>query len=365
MLVICPYPEGVAAGQRLKYEQYLDEWRANGWQIDTSCYMDMPMWEIVFKPGNYAAKFLGVVRGHARRLCDLLRIGSYDLVYIHMWVTPVGTSIMERLTRLLAKRMIIDIEDNVLERQKVEKGEDPNRLVRWLKGPNKARYLVANADHVITASPFVNDACMELNKAKACTLIPPSVDTDRFVPANLYKNDHRIVVGWTGTFSSKVYLEGLEETLRELATRAPFTLKVIGNFDYELEGVEVESIRWTAEHEVRDLQTFDIGIYPLPMDDWVLGKAGLKTIQYMAFGLPSVSTNVGATPFVIKDRETGILVETPEQWRDALEDLILNAALRKKLGEAGRRSAVERFSLHAVGLAYGHVLKTVMGEPSA
>ena len=26
ILILCPYPEGKAAGQRLKYEQYLDEW---------------------------------------------------------------------------------------------------------------------------------------------------------------------------------------------------------------------------------------------------------------------------------------------------------------------------------------------------
>ena len=27
ILIICPYPEGQAAGQRLKYEQYFDYWK--------------------------------------------------------------------------------------------------------------------------------------------------------------------------------------------------------------------------------------------------------------------------------------------------------------------------------------------------
>ena len=33
MLVLCPYPHGVAAGQRLKFEQYYDDWRAAGWDV--------------------------------------------------------------------------------------------------------------------------------------------------------------------------------------------------------------------------------------------------------------------------------------------------------------------------------------------
>jgi len=30
IFVMCPFPQGVAAGQRLKYEQYFDHWRENG-----------------------------------------------------------------------------------------------------------------------------------------------------------------------------------------------------------------------------------------------------------------------------------------------------------------------------------------------
>lgn len=36
MLVICPFPVGVAAGQRLKYEQYFDDWRELRFDITVS-----------------------------------------------------------------------------------------------------------------------------------------------------------------------------------------------------------------------------------------------------------------------------------------------------------------------------------------
>ena len=359
--MLCPFPLGVAAGQRLKYEQYFDDWRDQGFDIEISCFMDIPLWNVVYAKGNYLAKGLGVLRGHLRRLRDMFGVSRYDLVYVFMWVTPFGTSLFERLTRRLAKRLVFDIEDNVLMGQSLPKENSLIDLIRLLKGPGKARYLVRTADHVITSSPVLTDFCMELNERRRCTYISSSIDTDRFLPVNPYSNDRPVTVGWTGTFSSKPYLDLLREVFRELAKRVPFKLKVIGNFDYELAGVELEVVRWTAEREVEDLQTFDIGVYPLQIDDWVLGKSGLKAIQYMAFGLPQVATEVGTTPLIITNDINGLLVTSPQEWLAALERLVRDAALRKRLGQAARQSAVKHYSTRSIASKYTDVLKSVVG----
>ena len=362
MLVLCPFPQGVAAGQRLKYEQYFDDWRAAGYDIDVSSFMDPALWAIVYKPGHYGAKIAGVLRGHLRRLRDLLRIGRYDLVYVFMWVTPFGTQMLERIVRAKAKAMIFDVEDNVLADLTLPKQYNPNALIQRLKGPAKVRYLIGEADQVITSSPFLNDFCLKLNCRKACTYISSSIDTDRFLPANRYSNDKPVTIGWTGTFSSKMYLDQLRGVFQALARRAPFKLKVIGNFEYELPGVDLEVVQWTKEREVADLQTFDIGVYPLPMDDWVLGKSGLKAIQYMAFGLPTVATEVGTTPLLISSGVNGILVKTDAQWLDALEQLINQPELRRRLGEAARASAVVKYSTRVIAEHYRRVLRAAETE---
>lgn len=362
VLVICPFPEGVAAGQRLKYEQYFDDWRACGYVIDVSCFMDLDLWNIVYTQGNYASKVLGVLRGYVRRLRDLFRVHRYDLVYVHMWVTPFGTSLFERVTRNRSKRLVFDLEDNVLVGPTLPAKLTPNYFVQLLKGPGKARFLIRTADHVITSSPFLNDFCCAINESKRCTYISSSVDTDRFVPATSYTNDDPVVIGWTGTFSSKIYLDMLRDVLLQLTQRVPYKLKIIGNFDYDLAGVDIEVVRWTKEREVADLQTFDIGIYPLPVDDWVLGKSGLKAIQYMAFGLPAVATDVGTTPLLITHRVNGMLVKTDADWLEALEELILNPDLRRRLGEAARSSAVSNYSTKAIAGQYRRVLDDVMGN---
>ncbi len=364
MLVLCPYPEGVAAGQRLKYEPYIDDWRADGWEVEVAPFMDARLWQAAWEPGRLPDKVLGTLRGYGRRLASLLRLGRHDLAYVFMWATPIGPPIFERIVRRQVPRLIYDLEDNLLIGQGLPRAADPNALARLVKGAAKPSYLVRAADHVITSSAPLAAHVQALRGDGAATYITASVDTDRFRPAQRPDGDI-LTIGWTGTFSSRIYLDMLREVFRELARRIPYRLRVIGNFDYSLPGVDLEVVRWSAEREVDDMQAIDIGVYPLPDDPWVAGKSGLKAIQYMAFGLPVVASRAGFTPEIVADGETGILVSTPEEWLCALERLLRDPGLRQRLGHAGRRRAVERFSRDAVRGQYRAVINSVVGNQRA
>ena len=359
ILVVCPFPQGVAAGQRLKYEQYLEHWRDNGYRVTVSSFMDEAMWKAVYTRGQFVSKVLGTLRGHFRRMQDIFRVRRFDAVYLFMWVTPFGTSFFERVFRLLAKRLIYDIEDNILTTQ----NSALNPITKVLKGPDKAAYLIRESDHVITSSPFLNDYCLKRNRKKCCTYISSSVDTDTFLPINAYSNKRIATIGWTGTFSSKIYLDLLQNVFRELQKRCRFKLRVISNFQYELPGIDLEVIQWTREKEVEDLQGIDIGVYPLPQDEWVLGKSGLKAIQYMAFGLPVVATDVGTTPRIINHLQNGWLVRTEEEWLEALETLVKNPLQRRALGEAARRTVVEKYSTRVIRSQYLSILNKHVVSP--
>jgi glycosyltransferase involved in cell wall biosynthesis len=353
ILIICPFPEGVAAGQRFKYEQYFDHWRENGFEITVSPFMDLRMWRIVYTRGNFPGKIFGTLRGNFRRLRDIFGVSRYDLVYVFMWVTPIGSSFFERIVRTFSKRLIYDIEDNVM----MEKGSEVNPIIGFFKGAGKIKYLISTADHVITSSPFLNDYCLGINKKKACTYISSSVDVERFLPVNAYSNERQVTIGWTGTFSSRIYLDLLRNVFFKLKERCDFKLRIIGNFEYDLPGVDIEVIQWTKENEVEDLQGIDIGIYPLVTDEWVLGKSGLKAIQYMAFGLPTVATNVGTTPRIIQQMENGWLVNTEEEWVQALETLVNDPDLRRKFGTSARITVVDNYSTQAIKSKYFDILK--------
>lgn len=361
MLVLCPYPEGVAAGQRLKFEQYYDDWRSVGWHVTPAPFMSRDLWDHSYQRGHFMRKLGGVARGFSLRFADLLRLRRYDLVYCFMYVTPIGGSGFERLVRRLSRKLVFDVEDNVIGDLAPGLNDHPNPLLRLLKGTGKAAFLIRTADHVISSSPMLNDRCKALNAKHQATYISSSVDTDRFVPLGHYEREDKPVIGWTGTFSSRPYLDLLRPVFERLARTRDFKLRVIGNFDYELPGIDLEVIRWTADHEVRDLQAIDIGIYPLPLDDWVIGKSGLKAIQYMAFGLPVVASDAGITSQIVRDGQTGILVRTEDEWLNALERLVRDPELRRRLGEAGRRDVLEKYSTRVIAAEYRRVLESVMG----
>ena len=141
-----------------------------------------------------------------------------------------------------------------------------------------------------------------------------------------------------------------------------FRLKVIGEPDFSMDGVEVDAQEWSEPTEVEDLQEIDIGLYPLPDEEWVLGKSGLKALQYMALGIPTVATRVGANNRIIQDGENGFLVSDREEWQRRILELASDADLRRRIGDRAKRTVSERFSVSANREAYLEVLDAVFGE---
>jgi len=356
ILVICPFPQNVAAGQRLKYEQYFSHWEENGYEVTVSSFMNDSMWKVIYLRGHYFKKIVGTFVGYLYRFRDLFRIPKYDIVYVFQWITPFGFTMFERAVRLLSKKLIYDIEDNAI----VKVSSSINKVIYLLKNPNKNKYLIKRSDYVITSSPTLNDYCLKLNDQKKCKYISSSVNVNRFLPVNLYNNKKTVTIGWTGTFSSKEYLDTLRPVFIELRNRCNFKLFVIGNFEYEFNEIDLEVVQWSRDNEVKDMQKIDIGVYPLINDEWVFGKSGLKAIQYMSFGLPTVATNIGTTPSIIENMKNGILVKTDSEWVDNLEMLINNSELRRRIGREARKTIVNRFSTDIISADYLSIIKKLV-----
>ena len=361
ILIICPYPKNCAAGQRLKYEQYISRWEKQGYRVQISNFMDNNLWKILYKKGKFLKKSCGILRGYIRRLRDIFCLRKYDIVYIFMWVTPFGTTFFERLFINLSKKVIFDLEDNMFLKTTLRDKNNPNPFTILFKNPNKQLILTEKSNYVITSSPELEKTCSKINIYSNAKYITSSVDTDKFKPIKVYKNK-KCVIGWTGTFSSKQYLQSIEDILQELAKIVDFQLHIIGNFDYQLADVDLKVSQWSLEEEVKQMQTFDLGIYPLPKNSWVEGKSGLKAIQYLAFGIPTVATNVGNTPNVITHEEDGFLVESRQEWLYALEKLVKNSVLRREMGKKARIKAEEKYSQNVVCDSYVKVLNLCAGE---
>ena len=63
----------------------------------------------------------------------------------------------------------------------------------------------------------------------------------------------------------------------------------------------------------------------------------------MACGLPVVGSDVGANKNIVDEGANGFLVNSDEQWVEALKTLLQGSELRKQYGHQGRIDAEERF----------------------
>ena len=83
---------------------------------------------------------------------------------------------------------------------------------------------------------------------------------------------------------------------------------------------------------------------PLPDESWSKGKCGLKALQYMALGIPTICSPVGVNSDIIQDGENGFLASTEEEWIAKLKLLIHSPEKRLLLGKAGRLTVEEKYS---------------------
>ncbi len=356
ILVICPHPENVVPGQRLKYEQYFESWREAGYEVKVSSFYSERMQSILYTKGKTLEKMYWVFAGYLKRFKELFTLGRYDLVYIFLWATPFGYPVMERLFVSINNRVVYDIDDAIF----MKADSMINRSIDFIRGRSKPFFLMKKAKHVITCTPFLTEVALSYNEN--VTDISSTINTDTYLPVNHYTNDHKPVLGWSGSHSTSPFLYLLKDVLLKLYRRIPFTLVVMGDAGFNIEGLEVEALPWSVESEVPVLQRFDIGLYPLPLDNkWVLGKSGLKALQYKALGLPVVATAIGANYRIIENGKTGFLVETEDEWIEQLELLMKDAELRRKMGEAARINVLNHYSIHANKKLYLGIIHRVAG----
>ncbi|RDI76258.1 Glycosyltransferase [Gaiella occulta] len=276
----------------------------------------------------------------ACRLAQLARARRFDTVVVQKSLLTVGLRGLDRLAAAAAGRLVIDVDDAV------HLGP-PHRLAGWLRAledeAQPAR-LLTRADRVVAGSEALAASIRPLNPH--VSIVPTCVDTDRLVPGRAGRG-RTPVIGWIGSPSTAPYLELLAGTLRRLARKHRFVLRVVGAEAPRLAGVTVEARPWDPDRELHDLHGFDIGIMPLPDTPWARGKCGLKAVQYLAVGIPAVCSPVGAAPEIVRQSHEGFLAATASEWEAALELLLCDPGLRARLGAAGRARAEERYSLRA------------------
>jgi len=203
-------------------------------------------------------------------------------------------------------------------------------------------YMLKNAETVIAGNQVLWRYARKFTDK--CEVIPTVVDTQKYCVQNNNK-EFNFVIGWIGTSQNLVFLEQIAPAIKTLCREFPqLRLLVICDKPYVL-GDMVINKPWSKETEISNMLEMDIGVMPLPDDEWTRGKCSFKALQYLALGIPVVISPVGMNNEVITDGVNGYLANESDEWVGKLRSLIMNQNIRQEMAMRGRKLVEEKYSL--------------------
>lgn len=339
-----PYPLGKAPSQRFRFEHFLKFMEENGSHWDFEPFVSPGFYEKLYNHGSLPSKMVMLIGGFASRFLVLFKLHRYQIVFIHRELTPFGPPIFEWIiAKLLRKKIIYDFDDAIWLTD--QHGE--NQIWKWLKRRSKVKSICKWSGNVSVGNEYLAKYTRRYNQN--VVVMPTVVDTEVHVPEirNQKSEAKRPIIGWTGSHSTLKYLDLIIPALQKLEKETDFEFRVIANQDPQLPLKNYQFVTWKKESEIEDLRAFEIGVMPLPDDEWAKGKCGFKLIQYLSLEIPAVASPAGVNKEIILDQKNGFLAHTEKEWVKALTILINDVNLRKKIGQQGRELIMNHYSVDA------------------
>lgn len=323
----------MAASTRQRFDQYIPHLERAGFEITSA-----PLFgdEYVARIGNSRSKAL-VARSYTARAFDLARAATqFDAAWVQYDLFPFLPGVAEHALRLANVPYIVDYDDALFHNY------DRGGALKTRLLSNKLAPLLTGARGCAAGNAYLAAYLGQYNQN--VRIIPTVVDTDhyRVVPSQ----NERPVVGWIGSPSTWRYVEPILPHIMPVIEAAGGRFRAVGSGRSGIHR-NAEFVNWTEKHEVEDVQGFDIGIMPLPDEEWARGKCGYKLIQYMACGRSTIASPVGVNCQIVDHGRDGYLAGSVQEWQGALTALLENTGRRESMGMYGRRVVEGSYSLQS------------------
>ncbi|MCS6823289.1 MAG: glycosyltransferase [Cytophagaceae bacterium] len=340
ILFIVPHPIGMSPGQRFRFEQYLEILNDAGYAYEVRAFLDNKTANILYDEKKYLYKIVGIVSGYLRRFYHLIRCFCCDYIYIYREASPLGPPFLEWIiAKLFKKKIIYDFDDAIW----IPKVSPNNAIVGIAKCPSKVSKICKWAYKVSCGNEYLRQYALKHNKN--AYYIPTTIDTENLHNRLKHQNTKRLIVGWTGTHSTLIYLEKIIPLLSVLSEKYDFEVHLICNQKPKWYFKKMKFIPWNIKTEIDDLLEFNIGLMPLIEDEWTNGKCGFKALQYMALGIPPLVSPVGVNKLIVQNDVTGYLCESDMEWENYLVKLLYDPQKRIEIGMNARKFVENNFSV--------------------
>jgi len=301
--------------------------------------------------------------GWSWRVRQVIRAERPDLINIHTPVPGLGD-----VASLMAGHCPVVVNYHMGTMRK-----ERSRLnsVIWAYEHVLLKLMIRKARVIVGSSEYVRDVFL-VRHADDMRTITPAVDSQLFRPAAVPVTDPRVIfVGSLNKSDGHKNLRSLLDACQELRVGAVpgLHLTVVGDGDgrgtYEdlaaamnLAGATTFT-GWLERAELAEAYR-SAAVFALPSTN---DSFPLVIAEAMASGLPVVSTLVGGIPTLVDNEADGLLVDPTDVMAlvRALERILTDNALARRMGNAGRDKAVSSLSWASRGRMTDELFCEVLG----
>ena len=326
--------ERLGSSSRVRFYQYVPYLESKGIDIQIASLLPDE-----YVRGLYEDKrvnIVSIINAYIKRVAWLLRNKTFDLLWVEKEILPWIPAWIEFL---FSSKLpyIVDYDDAVFHRYEFHH----SKLIRSLLG-KKIDNVMRNSLLVIAGNDYLAMRAHQAG-AKWIEILPSVVNVEQYP---VKKAQSGLNIGWIGSPATASFLSSIQVPLERVVGSSNVQLTLVGAGKKDpLPGVIKIFLPWHEATEIADLQTFDVGIMPLPDGPFERGKCGYKLIQYMASGLPVIASPIGVNKKIVEQGKNGYLATTEAEWLEALNYLKTHVEDREKMGLAGRKRAEKNYNL--------------------
>lgn len=270
-----------------------------------------------------------------------------DIYHLHdPELIPIGLKLKK-----LGKRVIFDAHED-LPKQLLGKPY-LNRVAKAILSKTfeiYEKYACKKFDYIVTATPYIRDKFLEINEN--------TIDVNNFPILEELANktlwdEKKDEVCYVGGIAQ---IRGIKEVVKAIGLTKNVKLNLVGAFSEKDVEVEVKNYNeWAKVNELGFLGREGVadvmsrskaGIVTLyPIINYI-DALPVKMFEYMAAGLPVISSNIELWKEIVEGNSCGICVNPfePKEIAEAIEYIITHPKVAEQMGQNGKKAVLEKYN---------------------
>jgi glycosyltransferase involved in cell wall biosynthesis len=313
-------------------------------------------------------RLLGV-EGHMCHVEDAVRV--YDLMqtatHLVLYRVRAGKGTQDYIdeARRLGLSVLYDVDDPIFDVETYRSNRNlealsPREREHLLHSAEDHLAVMRQCDHHLVSTPGMA-ACLRRVLDVEATVWPNGVDAETRLLADDFRvedpavGDALTIAYMSGSRAHDLDFESVAPVLAEVLQANPGLRLLLGGYVavpacLAAHSDRIDRVPFGNYHDYfQALSRSQIVLVPLLLDAFNECKSAIRYFEAALLELPVIASEVGQFRDVVVSGENGLLARDADGWRGALQSLVADAELRRRLGEAARATVLHEHTLPAIG----------------